>query len=286
MLHVHSMIGSVLGKRQLSRGGDDDLFLRDSSDRRSEFHRTEICEREAQQQQIITFTDLRCQEYSLIENLPQKLICWVISYIGPCSSSLVSLSGTSTMFHELLNDMGRKMLGKANFREPLQRNFLESDVSLFVRHTRACRDAYEKIIYLEQVVNGNIVSLAQINLNVKVAKYLLRLPCSRPLERRLLRACGKCGGMSFKYCKKIQDMHGLDKARLIMQLVLVRENQVANEIYEKEPNRDLHKQVNPATFGLLFKLWQARLKLYEPVQDTPGTIQTVCSRSVLIEDFF
>ena len=176
------------------------------------------------------------------------------------------------------------MLVKANFREPLQRQFLESNISLFVRHTRACRHAYDTICLLEEMISRDVTSLEQVHACINVADSLLRSQCSRLLEQRLLKVCGKCGGKAFKFCKKVHDLFGLDKARLIMQVVLVRENRVVNEFFDNGLCNGPERNINRTAVSILYKVWKRRLEETGSSDGFSISTDYACSKSVVVED--
>mmetsp|Transcript_15364 Transcript_15364/g.23799 ORF Transcript_15364/g.23799 Transcript_15364/m.23799 type:complete len:289 (+) Transcript_15364:475-1341(+) len=174
-------------------------------------------------------------ELSIID-LPKELFGKVVSFIGPCSSALLHLAGSSRYFQKLLNDMGGRMLVKSNFRVPLPRFFLESDISHFIRHTRACRETHDMLSRLDVYVKTEFENISEVSDGLSLAFRLLDQRCSRPLEQKLLSLCGKCGGKAFKFCKQVQHSDGIDKSRLVMQLVLFRELQISKEEHVRFSN--------------------------------------------------
>jgi len=82
---------------------------------------------------------------------------------------------------------------------------------------------------LEVYVRTEFEDISEVSDGLSLAFRLLDQRCSRPLERKLLSQCGKCGGKAFKFCKQVQYSDGIDKSRLVMQLVLFRELQISKE---------------------------------------------------------
>lgn len=175
------------------------------------------------------------------------------------------------------------MLTKSNFREPLERHLVESDISLFLRHTRACHDVHVMLSKLERFcIQEEIPSLSDAYLFLDLAKKFIRRPCSRPLERRLINLCGKCSGKVFKYFKGLKDDVGIDKARLTMQLVLVREYNVRSE----EESRFLDSGRIPPSLYVLREILRRRRcgSLYAHEDGGCLMTESSCTNSILIED--
>jgi len=175
------------------------------------------------------------------------------------------------------------MLTKSNFREPLERHLVESDISLFLRHTRACHNVHVMLCKLERFcIQEEIPSLSDAYLFLDLAKKFIRRPCSRPLERRLINLCGKCSGKVFKYFKGLEDDVGIDKARFTMQLVLVREYNVRSE----EESRFLDSGRIPPSLYVLREILRRRRcgSLYAHEDGGCLMTESSCTNSILIED--
>lgn len=224
----------------------------------------------------------------------------VVSFIGPCSSALLHLASSSRYFRNLLNDMGGRMLVKSNFRVPLPRFFLESDISHFIRHTRACRDTHNMVSSLEMYVRNEFADLTEVSDGLSLAFRLLGQSCSRPLEQRLLSLCGKCGGKAFKFCKQAQYSDGIDKSRLVMQLVLFRELQISKQEQEHYSDSSSHVIGEATGMNDVFSVSRAKQEyrtsvilseilrrgsILEARNEQRGIFtEPLCVRSVFIED--
>ena len=169
------------------------------------------------------------------------------------------------------------MLTKADFREPLERQIRESNISLFVRHTRACRDANNLLQQSSSSFNHELSSSADIRRSIAIANKLLKSRCSRHLEHKLLRIAGKYAGRTFKYCKQIHDLDGLDKSRLVMQHVLIRECSLRGS---QSTISNEHM-----AFDVFFNVWK-RMNRQPTISSTEQTMTEFnCNSHVLIEDF-
>lgn len=209
-------------------------------------------------------------------SLPPELFCHVLSFIGPTSSSLLSLSQLNHSFHGTMKAIGNAMLPRAcaHFRAPLPRKtVLESSTSLFVRHARTCSRIINDLAELRNLLNRAQGSLTMndVKTAMDLALSLLEISpsLSASLERQILTTCGKCGGSVFKYCKGrlvqalgepvsddvspptlrrrneelSKNEERLDMSRLIMQIVVCREWQLSKELPTRLP-RTLQKQVD------------------------------------------
>lgn len=194
---------------------------------------------------------LKRTEQSVLEWLPAEIFCQVLSFVGPTSNSLVALSEVNTYMNKTMNAIGKAMLPRAqsNFRVPLvplSRN--ESCTSLFLRHSRACSNVLQELASLRKRLNQNLPDVAAVDQAMDTALRLLEVgpTLSVSLERQILSTAGKAGGKVFKWTKHraLQNLeHGLlaelstiaphqqrlDMARLIMQIVVFRDLQIATQ---------------------------------------------------------
>ena len=86
-------------------------------------------------------------------SLPREIFCNIVSYLGPTSSSLCTLSQVTREHNAILTSIGDAMLQRARmrFRTPIPpKSYCESSVSLFVRHARASKAVHDSL----EVLNG------------------------------------------------------------------------------------------------------------------------------------
>lgn len=182
-----------------------------------------------------------------LEALPAELFCQVLSFVGPTSSTLVKLSELNKHMNYTMNAIGRAMLprAKSNFRTPLEPQApRESCTSLFVRHARTCSSILDQLTQLRVRLNDSASNdVAELDVCMDTALRLLKIgpTLSVSLERQVLSTAGKCGGKAFKLCKStILEEHlteeqvranqeRLDRARLIMQIVVFRDLQISKQ---------------------------------------------------------
>lgn len=184
---------------------------------------------------------------SVLEWLPAEIFCQVLSFVGPTSTSLVALSEVNKYMNKTMNAIGKAMLPRAhsNFRVPLQaRSPMESCTSLFLRHSRTCCKVLTELTQLRVRLNQHISDMADVDQAMAMALRLLEVgpTVSVSLERQILSTAGKCGGKAFKFTKSLvlqnlardisHDDHQdrLDTARLVMQIVVFRDLQIAQEL--------------------------------------------------------
>eukprot|EP00540_Astrosyne_radiata_P015082 CAMPEP_0116838812 /NCGR_PEP_ID=MMETSP0418-20121206/9421_1 /TAXON_ID=1158023 /ORGANISM="Astrosyne radiata, Strain 13vi08-1A" /LENGTH=184 /DNA_ID=CAMNT_0004468857 /DNA_START=120 /DNA_END=674 /DNA_ORIENTATION=- len=153
--------------------------------------------------------------------------------------------------------IGKSMLkrAKVHFRVPLQPHSGESTTSLFIRHTRTCERVQHDLTHLRSLLDkpANAVQAEEVQAGLQMALRLIEMgpTLSECLERQILSTCGKCGGKAFKFSKWVllhrfsssledtadtqtrqrelyaQNQQRLDVARLVMQLVVLREFQLS-----------------------------------------------------------
>ena len=194
---------------------------------------------------------LKRTEQSVLEWLPAEIFCQILSFVGPTSNSLVALSEVNTYMNKTMNAIGKAMLPRAqsNFRVPLvPLSPNESCTSLFLRHSRACSNVLQELANLRKRLNQNLPDVAAVDQAMDTALRLLEVgpTLSVSLERQILSTAGKAGGKVFKWTKHraLQNLeHGLhaemstiaphqqrlDMARLIMQIVVFRDLQIATQ---------------------------------------------------------
>jgi hypothetical protein len=88
-----------------------------------------------------------------INSIPQEIFLKIISFIGPASSSLLSIAQVSKRHSALMAQVGDAMLTRAqsNFRVLLPKlHPMESYLSLCIRHVRCCHDIQKKCTTLKQ----------------------------------------------------------------------------------------------------------------------------------------
>eukprot|EP00542_Grammatophora_oceanica_P020028 CAMPEP_0194027316 /NCGR_PEP_ID=MMETSP0009_2-20130614/1483_1 /TAXON_ID=210454 /ORGANISM="Grammatophora oceanica, Strain CCMP 410" /LENGTH=331 /DNA_ID=CAMNT_0038666343 /DNA_START=74 /DNA_END=1069 /DNA_ORIENTATION=+ len=220
--------------------------------------------RQAPHQQPGPLTQSKKSESSTksLESLPPEVFCNVLSFVGPTSMSLLSLSGTNKYLHKTMKAIGDSMLPRAlsHFRIPLKSlHVRESPLSYFLRHARTCSDVLKDVQHLRQLLarNPNHLSSSEVDNAMKMTLDLLDVApaLSVALERQILSTCGKCGGKVFKHSKSMlfhtlagaafpstttlterlreqqeayaKNQERLDMSRLIMQTVVFRELQLA-----------------------------------------------------------
>jgi len=190
---------------------------------------------------------LKPAHQSPLECLPAELFCQVLSFLGPTSPSLVVLSEVNKFMNSTMNAIGSAMLPRArsNFRVPLEpKSPLESCTSLFVRHARTCSGVLQQLTQLRVRLNRSQSDVAGMDQAMEMALHLLEVgpTLSVSLERQILSTAGKCGGKAFKFSKTLipqnlgevnasqtarRNQERLDMARLIMQIVVFRDLQIA-----------------------------------------------------------
>lgn len=197
---------------------------------------------------------------SHLELLPPELFCSILSFIGPTSASLLSLTQLNHNFHGTMKAVGKAMLSrvKSHFRVPLKRESpFESSTSHFVRHARRCSIVLDQLTQLRSLLTKqhSAMMTSEVQYSMDVALELLEAgpSFSIELERQILATCGKCGGKAFKYSKwrlaqslaqpvdndatytelrsqnrelSKTEVH-LDMSRLVMQTVVFRDWQLA-----------------------------------------------------------
>lgn len=187
--------------------------------------------------------------------IPEQVFRLILSFVGPTSKSLMALSVANKKYHRILESVARDMLPQAQacFRHPFKSYGGESATSLFVRHARACSQVLEDLEHLNRVLSQN-----PIDLNADEILHALDMALdltetgpmlSLPLERQVLYTCGRCGAKAFKYsklflsCRRFsadqsskqndlffdENQTRLDRARYLMQMVVVRELQLFHD---------------------------------------------------------
>jgi len=92
--------------------------------------------------------------------LPDELVFFIISFVGPTSSTLLNLAQLTKYHSNLMNIIGDTMLirAKSQFRTLLHQSHLhESSISSFVKHARFCSDMREKMQRLEKILEKDFV---------------------------------------------------------------------------------------------------------------------------------
>lgn len=95
-----------------------------------------------------------------LSSLPQELVLKIISYIGPKSTTLISLSSVDKRFHSLMSRVGDAMLNRAkrNFRILLPKlKPVESNLCLFLRHTFSHHSIQSKCNTLKDILEKDFI---------------------------------------------------------------------------------------------------------------------------------
>lgn len=123
---------------------------------------------------------------SNLTDLPQELLLTMISFLGPRCSSLLRLSETNKTFRSILQKVGDAMIVKASssFRRVLPRlHPMESDISLFIRHARCCKDIEYKCLQLKQILDKDFIVGCCLG-PIIVRPISIGKDCNRPVRRK------------------------------------------------------------------------------------------------------
>jgi hypothetical protein len=174
------------------------------------------------------------------DTLPQELFCSIVAYLGPTSTTLVSLAQVTRGHRNMMKTIGDVMLplAKTRFRIPLpMKSEFESSISLFVRHARIAKDVSDHLLVLEETLKkdfptletikdtsgaGNTVTSFEVDHALDVALCLLgagqqcdflshsdleariaNCAATTALEWRVSKLCAALGAKAYKYAKVI-----------------------------------------------------------------------------------
>ena len=143
-----------------------------------------------------------------LESVPTDVFCYILSFLGPRSLDLVTLSEVSVRFHKVMGDIGDAMVKRAEavFRGNIQSEDLSmSSISKFVKLSRECYHVQQQISSLSEIVKKNFCRqprLDRVNKALDLCLNLLNKRCSRHQERQLISLCGKCSGKAFKLSRQ------------------------------------------------------------------------------------
>lgn len=179
----------------------------------------------------------------------------ILSYLGPCSKDLVSVSQVSKHYNTVMRHVGDGMMEKArsNFRlflKPVSLN--ESSISCFVRHARECEWANFGILliknFLMNAENTTKFSLEEMNKTLDLCLYVLKRKCSRSLEIKGNIISGRCASRIYKTLARNHNLSYdtypheksflLRKARSIMMIVVLRKV----EIMKSQKNNNIETE--------------------------------------------
>ena len=139
-----------------------------------------------------------------LESIPTEVFCYILSFLGPRSMELVTLSEVNVRFNKVMGDIGDAMVTRAEavFRGNVQsRDICMSSISKFVKLSRECYDVQQQISSLSKIVKKNFCrqpGRGRINEALDLCLNLLNKRCSKHQERQLVALCGKCSGKAYK----------------------------------------------------------------------------------------
>ena len=167
------------------------------------------------------------------ESLPDDLFCVVLSYLGPTSSSLLSLAQTNRRFRRQIYQIGNNFILRASrdadtvdtcntvAKTTTVGDGKKSSICLFLRHAQPCQRIYEECHqlheYIERTVSSHevlckvlskafdLVSISsrylRSNSEIRQDRHIFSTERLRVLEDFALKVCGKCGAKGFKWAK-------------------------------------------------------------------------------------